>query len=102
MNGTRLYSWLLAMLAWSAACPAQTPVTSMRPSLVALQVDDLDASVRWYTSYLEFRPKERKAFPEHGLELAILVLGDFELELVENAKTLRKSQLLAGKEAEIT
>jgi catechol 2,3-dioxygenase-like lactoylglutathione lyase family enzyme len=99
---TRLFCGFWPLLVWCMACPAHTPVTSMRPSLVALQVEDLDASIRWYTSHLEFKPRQRRAFPEQGLELAILVLEDFELELVENVKTLRKSQLLAGKEQDIT
>jgi catechol 2,3-dioxygenase-like lactoylglutathione lyase family enzyme len=97
-----LISGFLSMLAWCLDCQAQAPVTSMRPSLVALQVGDLDASARWYTYYLEFQTRERKAFPGQGLELAILVREDFELELVENARTLRKSQLLADKNADIT
>jgi catechol 2,3-dioxygenase-like lactoylglutathione lyase family enzyme len=100
--GKHLFCLFLPMLAWCMGCSAQTPITSMRPTLVALQVEDLDASIRWYTSQLDFQPKDRKAFPEHGLKLAILVLGDFELELVENPKTLKKSQLLAGKDADIT
>ena len=98
----QLFSVLLSMLAWCPDCLAQAPVASMRPSLVALQVVDLDASTRWYTDYLGFQAKERKTFPDHGLRLAILVREDFALELVENAKALRKSQLLAGKDADIT
>jgi catechol 2,3-dioxygenase-like lactoylglutathione lyase family enzyme len=98
----QLFSVLLSMLAWCPDCLAQAPVASMRPSLVALQVVDLDASTRWYTDNLGFQAKERKTFPDHGLRLAMLVREDFALELVENAKTLRRSQLLAGKGTDIT
>jgi catechol 2,3-dioxygenase-like lactoylglutathione lyase family enzyme len=91
--------FLLALaLSWQAAAQS----VSMRPRLVALQVENLDASIRWYTTHLEFLPKDRKDFPDHGLKLAILSLGDFDLELVENAKTLKRSQVLAGKDNDIT
>jgi catechol 2,3-dioxygenase-like lactoylglutathione lyase family enzyme len=81
---------------------AQTASPSMRPSLVALQVGNLDASVRWYTTYLGFQQKERRDFPDHQLKLAILNLQDFDIELVENAKTLRKAEALSGKATDIT
>jgi catechol 2,3-dioxygenase-like lactoylglutathione lyase family enzyme len=78
---------------------AQVEAPSLRPSLVGLQVDHLDASVRWYVSQLGFQQKVRKDFPELKLKLAILALQDFELELVENAKTVRKTDALAGKDS---
>jgi catechol 2,3-dioxygenase-like lactoylglutathione lyase family enzyme len=88
---------------WATASVAQVEAPSVRPSLVALQVDHLDASVRWYVSHLGFQQKVRKEFPELKLKLAILALQDFELELVENAKTVRKKDALAGKDsADIT
>jgi catechol 2,3-dioxygenase-like lactoylglutathione lyase family enzyme len=90
------------LLAVSAICLAQVDATSMRPSLVALQVEDLDASVRWYTTYLGFQQKDRREFPDRNLKLAVLGLRDFDLELVESAQTLRKSDALAGKATDIT
>jgi hypothetical protein len=75
---------------------------SMRPSLVALQVENLDASVRWYTNYLHYELKVRREPPGHQLKLAILSLGDFDLELVENSKTLKKAELLSGGATDIT
>jgi catechol 2,3-dioxygenase-like lactoylglutathione lyase family enzyme len=81
---------------------AQIHSTSMRPSLVALQVGNLDASVRWYTTYLGFQQKEKRDFPDQKLKLAILNLQDFDIELVENAKTLRKAEALSGKATDIT
>ena len=71
---------------------AQTP--SMRPSLIAIQVENLDSSVKWYEDYLEFSVLDRKEFKDHGLSLAILQLGDFKLELVDNDKALHKNSLL--------
>jgi catechol 2,3-dioxygenase-like lactoylglutathione lyase family enzyme len=80
------------------ATAAQAEAPSFRPSLVGLQVDHLDASVQWYVSHLGFRVEVRKDFPDHQLKLAILALQDFELELVENARAVRKKDALAGKD----
>jgi catechol 2,3-dioxygenase-like lactoylglutathione lyase family enzyme len=91
----------LYLFAFSAtASVAQVEAPSLRPSLVGLQVDNLEASVRWYVSHLGFQQKDRKEFPELKLKLAILALQDFELELVENARTVRKAGAVAGKDSD--
>jgi catechol 2,3-dioxygenase-like lactoylglutathione lyase family enzyme len=74
----------------------------MRPVLIALQVRDLEASVRWYSSHLDFQPKDRRDFPGQRLKVAILALHDFELELVEDPKTLERAKLLTGDATAIT
>ena len=66
----------------------------MRPSLIAIQVENLDSSAKWYEDYLKFRVLERKEFKDHGLSLAILQLGDFKLELVDNDKAVNKNSIL--------
>jgi catechol 2,3-dioxygenase-like lactoylglutathione lyase family enzyme len=72
---------------------AQT-TSSMRPSLVAIQVENLDSSIKWYEDHLKFRVLDRKEFKDHGLTLAILQFGDFKLELVDNDKVLHKKSIL--------
>jgi catechol 2,3-dioxygenase-like lactoylglutathione lyase family enzyme len=84
----------------ASASVAQVDAPSLRPSLVGLRVDHLDASVQWYVSHLGFQQKDRKELPEHQLRLAILALQDFELELVENATTVRRADALAGKDSD--
>lgn len=91
---------LFLLACCATASDAQVEAPSLRPSLVGLQVDHLDASVRWYVSNLGFQQKDRKEFPEHQLKLAILTLQDFELELVENAKTVRRTDALSGKDSD--
>ncbi|HMG92288.1 MAG TPA: VOC family protein [Chryseolinea sp.] len=71
----------------------------MRPSLIAIQVENLDSSVKWYQDYLMFSVLDRKEFKDHGLSLAILQLGDFKLELVANDKALHKNALLKENDA---
>ena len=93
-------SGLLVAFVTFADSLAQVDSASMRPTLVALQVENLEASVRWYTTFLDFREKTRREFPQ--LKLVILSLGDFELELVENPKTVKKSEVLSGQDADIT
>ena len=68
--------------------------SGMRPSLIAIQVEDLSNSIKWYEDYLEFKLLDKKEFKDHGLSLAILQLGDFKLELVDNEKALNKNALL--------
>ncbi len=68
--------------------------SSMRPSLIAIQVENLDRSVKWYEDYLKFTVLDRKEFKDRGLSLAILRLGDFKLELIANDKALHKNSIL--------
>ena len=42
---------------------------------------------------------DKKEFKDHGLSLAILQLGDFKLELVDNDKALHKNALLKQNDA---
>jgi catechol 2,3-dioxygenase-like lactoylglutathione lyase family enzyme len=66
----------------------------MRPSLVAIQVDNLDNSIAWYKDYLGFSVLERKEFKDYGMSISILELRDFKLELVDNEKVLNKNSVL--------
>lgn len=92
---TQLRTFLVLIAALLIAhCNIAQTVQSMRPSLIAIQVDDLDKSLRWYKEYLEFRVLDRKDFKDHGLSIAILELADFKLELVDNDKALNKGVLL--------
>jgi catechol 2,3-dioxygenase-like lactoylglutathione lyase family enzyme len=97
VNTSKFLPTLSLFAFWASASMAQVDAPTLRPSLVGLQVNDLDVSVQWYVSNLGFQQKDRKEFPQHELELAILALQDFELELVENARTVRKADALAGK-----
>jgi len=73
---------------------------SMRPSLVAIQVNNIDNSIAWYKDYLGFLVLERKEFREYGMRIAILQMGDFKLELVDNEKALSRNSVLKENEAE--
>jgi catechol 2,3-dioxygenase-like lactoylglutathione lyase family enzyme len=77
------------LLLWHvAATPAQPADKSIRPSLVAISVANLDAAIKWYETNLDFTLKEKKEFPQHGLRIAFLELNGFELELVEDEKSI--------------
>jgi catechol 2,3-dioxygenase-like lactoylglutathione lyase family enzyme len=103
VNTSKFLPALFLFAFCASASVAQVDAPSLRPSLVGLQVNHLDVSVQWYVSQLGFRQKDRKDFPQRELKLAILALQDFELELVENARTVRKTDALAGKDsADIT
>jgi catechol 2,3-dioxygenase-like lactoylglutathione lyase family enzyme len=74
---------------------AQSPGTanerlskSIKPSLVAISVANIDETVKWYQDNLGFAVKEKKDFPQHSLRIAFLALNDFEIELVEDKKSV--------------
>jgi catechol 2,3-dioxygenase-like lactoylglutathione lyase family enzyme len=58
---------------------------ALRPSLLALSVGDLDASIAWYAGVLGFVEGERYDFPADRMRMAFMKHGDFELELIELA-----------------
>lgn len=89
----RIIFLLIGGLIVSDAALSQTN-RSMRPSLVAIQVDNLDNSIAWYKDYLGFSVLERKEFKGYGMSISILALRDFKLELVDNEKVLNKNSVL--------
>lgn len=51
--------------------------------LAALTVSDLDVSTTWYTNNLGFSLDSSMQFPDYGMDINMLKLGEFELELIE-------------------
>ena len=93
MKQSAIILGLVVGLLTTGISSAQT-LSSARPSLIAIQVEDLDISIKWYVDHLMFRVLNKKEFKDHALRLAILELGDFKLELVDNDKALNKRSLL--------
>ncbi|WP_158940750.1 VOC family protein [Burkholderia sp. S171] len=58
---------------------------------VNLSVLDLDAVSRWYENTLNFTRVSRTAYPEMGLEIAFLRQGEFEIELISFAGSVREA-----------
>jgi catechol 2,3-dioxygenase-like lactoylglutathione lyase family enzyme len=84
-----IQSLVTGLLLWYAtATPVQAADKSIRPSLVAISVGDLDAAMNWYETNLGFMLREKKDFPQHGLRIAFLELNGFELELVEDKTSI--------------
>jgi lactoylglutathione lyase len=52
---------------------------------LGFQVNDMDASLRFYTAKLGFTLVSREVNPDSGLEFAFLTLGDLSLELLKAA-----------------
>jgi len=61
---------------------------SIKPSLIAISVANVDETAKWYQDNLGFAVKEKKDFPQHSLRIAFLALNDFEIELVEDQKSV--------------
>ena len=82
MRTTILALFVVLLLSTAAAVPA------IEPRLVALSVADLDATISWYQDNLGFRLKERKDFPQASLRIAFMESNGFELEVVEDKKSV--------------
>jgi len=76
---------------------------TLSPSLVAIQVSNIDSSEIWYKNSLGFALKDKKEFPDYGLKISFLELNGFELELVENKKSISRAELIKNypKDSEI-
>jgi catechol 2,3-dioxygenase-like lactoylglutathione lyase family enzyme len=76
---------------------------TLSPSLVAIQVSNIDSSEAWYTNSLGFTVREKKEFPDYGLKISFLDLNGFELELVENKKSISRGEFIKNypKDSEI-
>jgi catechol 2,3-dioxygenase-like lactoylglutathione lyase family enzyme len=86
---------MIVQLSFNFSAPAQSPGTakdrlskSIKPSLVALSVANLDETAKWYQDNLGFAVKEKKDFPQHSLRIAFLELNGFEIELVEDKRSV--------------
>lgn len=64
------------------------------PSLAALQVSNLDSAEAWYVNNLGFNIRDRKDFPDYGIKISFIELNGYELELVENIKSIKQQDLL--------
>jgi predicted enzyme related to lactoylglutathione lyase len=86
---------LIILLSLGFAVLAQAPgaineklAKSIKPSLVAISVANVDETANWYQDNLGFLVKEKKDFPQYSLRLAFLELNGFEIELVEDKKSI--------------
>jgi len=61
---------------------------SIKPSLVAISVANIDETIKWYQDNLGFVVKEKKDFPQFSLRIAFLELNGFEMELIEEKKSV--------------
>jgi catechol 2,3-dioxygenase-like lactoylglutathione lyase family enzyme len=94
---------LAAMLLLTEIVSSQSSPSDLKPVLAAIQVENLDSSIYFYSTFLGFRVKERKSFPDYNLEIAFIQNNGFELELVKNDKSLKKNKILnENKAADIT
>ena len=79
---------LVKSLCLSVLLTAASVAGTVEPRLVALSVASLDDTIRWYQQNLGFKLKEQKDFPQASLRIAFLELDGFELELVEDRKSV--------------
>lgn len=59
-------------------------------------MSNIDSSETWYKNNLRFSFKEKKVMPEYGIKVSFLELNGFELELVENKKSISRAKLLSN------
>jgi catechol 2,3-dioxygenase-like lactoylglutathione lyase family enzyme len=75
-------------LAQSSGTTNERLSKSIKPSLIAISVANVDETANWYQDNLGFVVKEKKNFPQHSLRIAFLELNGFEIELVEDKKSV--------------
>lgn len=65
-------------------------------------VSNLDSSILWYMGKLGFEVDNQvQEFPDYGLKIGFLRLGDFYLELVENSGSVKKQGLPLAPDAQL-
>jgi catechol 2,3-dioxygenase-like lactoylglutathione lyase family enzyme len=86
---------ILLLLAITDSVVAQSSNTSepiisgaIKPSLIAISVANVDETAKWYQDHLGFRLQEKKDYPQASLRIAFLELNGFEIELVEDKKSI--------------
>lgn len=66
-----------------------------KPKLVALFVEDIDHSLKWYQEKLKFNvEKEVEAYPDHGLKIAFLESNGFHFEIIEKTNSFTQSEAI--------
>ena len=89
---------LTFLVGQATACEQETPRSApniFQPQLMAIVVENLEQSLTWYTQVLEGtleRPID--SFPDYGLRIAFLQVGEFHLELIESKTSIQPADLL--------
>ena len=93
---------ILILFLVSSGCQENTKTVQkdfFRPNLVALFVEDIDISLKWYNEKLGFEvEKEIEDYPDYGLKLAFLKSNGFHLEIIEKTNSFQQSEVLLNEE----
>lgn len=96
-NATRTLLYIL-IIGLSVACQDNQPDTqteSFQVRLMAIVVEDLEVSLKWYSQVLGGTlEKPIDSFPDYDLRIAFLQVGDFHLELIESGSSIQRSEIL--------
>lgn len=68
------------------------------PCLIALAVQNIDTSIAWYTKLGFEMEKDIQEFPDYGLKMGFLKLGEFHLEIIESSKSKTQADFLPNPE----
>lgn len=94
---------LVLLLGQGTACEqetSQSPPNIFQPQLMAIVVENLEQSLNWYTQVLDGTlEKPIDSFPDYGLRIAFLQVGDFHLELIESKTSIQPADLLPNTDA---
>jgi hypothetical protein len=91
-------SWLTLLISISINVLCQDRTNEfpfkINPSLVAIQISNIDSSEKWYKDNLGFIVEDKKEFPNSGIKVSRLKIEGFDLELVENEKSISRNEIL--------
>lgn len=94
---------LTFLVSQATACEQEAPSSMpniFQPQLMAIVVENLEQSLNWYAQVLEGtleRPID--SFPDYGLRIAFLQVGEFHLELIESKTSIQPADLLPNTDA---
>ncbi len=90
----KLFTSLLGIiLSLHGSTVSPKAVDAPTPKLIAITVSNLDNSIEWYKTHLQFETDTIMEFPDYDLRIGLLKLGDFFLELIDFENSVSKCEL---------
>ena len=87
-------SILLSIAVIFISCKEQVVQRTIEPGFIALIVQDIDSSIHWYTSILDFELKDSTHHSGRGIKQANLLGEGGKLELIEISSSVSPSALM--------
>lgn len=89
---------LASVIVWFCLTVAPSVLgAAVKPHLIALSVVSLDRSIDWYQLHFGFELTSKNQYPDYKLEIAMLELAGFRLELIQHGDSISPEAVLPDK-----